>query len=106
MFSRAITRRTRIRSDKELGGAAEAFLQPDRGLPAERLAGGGHVRPRVPDVTRARRRVVTDDLLAEEHSDRFGELVHARRGARGDVEDAAADADGVRRPERPVDDVV
>src|SRR5438309_7088840 len=105
VFRRAITRRMRMGSDKRLDGPAQAFLEADRRFPAEHLPGSGHVGPGVADVADARRLERLLDRLAEHGADRGGDLVHGRRCARCDVEDAAARAFRFRGADRRLDDV-
>src|SRR4051794_9737482 len=99
MFSRAITRSTRIgspRSAKQrLDRAAEAVLKADRRLPAEHGAGGGDVGERVADVAGARRLEALLGRLPEQVADRVDELVDAVRRAGSDVEDPAVRVGGV-----------
>src|SRR5207302_4451493 len=106
MFRRAITRRTRIDSAKKsVCSQAQAVLEADTRLPAEDFPGRGHVRERVPDVTRAGRGLAAFDLLAEEPSDRLEQVVDAVGGSGRDVEDAAVRALGLGGAEVGVDDV-
>src|ERR1044071_6256377 len=109
MLSRAITRSTftgAVSVAKELDRAPQPVLEPGGRLVAEDLACGGDVGPRVADVARARRRVAAVDGLVEDAGDRLHDLVHARRGAGGDVEDPAARALGAGGADRRVDHVL
>jgi hypothetical protein len=103
-----MTRRTLTRSDAGndlLGRELEPRGEVDSRLVAERLASGADVGPRVPDVARARRCVLLLDRLAEDEPDRLGEVVDARRRARGDVENPAARSRRIGRPNRRIHDV-
>src|SRR5512146_2885268 len=102
MFRRAITRRIFTRgagsaddlragrgSDPgkdRLGRQLETRSEVDLRPVAERLARGRDVRPRVADVTGARRLESLLDGLPEDRADRLGEVVHTRRRGRADVE--------------------
>src|SRR5712691_4820377 len=97
MFSRAITRRTRIGSGtEELDGAAKPFLETDGRLVAEHLACRAEVGPGGADVAGAVRGELLLDRLTEDAADRLRELVHRRGSAGRDVEGAAARAGCVR----------
>ena len=61
-----------------LDRAAQAFLELDRRLVAERLAGRVHVGPGVADLARARWLEPALDRLAEEAADRLGDGEQSR----------------------------
>src|SRR3954453_22910554 len=97
MLSRAMTRRTLTRSGKSaleegLGGDSQPVLEPDPSLPAQQLAGSGHVGVGVADVPGPFTQHFAFDGSAEDRPDRFGELLHAGGAPRGDVDDRAAHA--------------
>src|SRR3954451_16271907 len=96
MFSRAITRRTRtgptpaeMSAKDRLHRPPQALLEVDVRLPAERLARGRDVRPRVADVARPRPGVHRLDGPVEQAADGASERRDALGRAGGDVEDAA-----------------
>src|SRR2546430_9598562 len=109
MLRRAITRRIFTRGsdpgNDRLGRELEPGREVDPGLVTERLARGADVGPGVPNVAGPWRLETSLDRFAEDETDRLGDMVHARRRAGRDVEDASARAGRVRRAERRVDDV-
>src|SRR4051794_773491 len=92
MFSRAITRMTRMSPTERLDRQAQTLLERPPRFVSEPLPGLRDVGPRVAHVARAQRQVALLDRLPEDAADRVGELPDARRAAGGDVEDAARDA--------------
>src|SRR6185437_15887051 len=90
---------------KVLDGAAQALLEVDRRRVAQDVLRGADVRPRVANVARPRRREGPVHGLVEDAADRLGDVVHARRRAGGDVEDASARAVRMRGAHRRVDDI-
>src|SRR4051794_458583 len=62
-----------------LGRQLEPGGEIDVRCVAERVTRGGDVRPRVADVSRARRLEAFLHRLAEDRADRVGDVVHARR---------------------------
>src|SRR5204863_1055520 len=88
-----------------LGRQLEPGGEIDLRFVAEDLARGADVRPRVADVAGPRRLEALLDGLAEDDSDRLGDVVDARRRARRDVERAPVRADSLRGADRRVDDV-
>src|ERR671936_1307185 len=111
MFSRAMTRSTRIgsgdtaRLQQRLGGETQALLEADTRLPPEQLARGGDVGPRVAHVAGPVGEELALDVAAEDAADLVRELVHRGAAAGGDVEDGAVHALGVGREQVRLDDV-
>src|SRR5438270_2528993 len=90
---------------KVLDGVAQTLLEVDRRGVAQDLLCRADVRPRVANVAWPWRSEDPFHGLVENAADRLGDVVHARRRAGGDVEDATARAVSMSRPHRRVDDI-
>src|SRR4051812_17732498 len=107
MLSRAMTRRILTgcsdRGNDGLGRELQPGGEVDPRLVSENFACRRDVGPGVPDVSGPRRLEALLDRLAEKQTDRLCDVVHARRRACGDVEDASARPYRLRCANRRVD---
>src|SRR5215831_3760267 len=108
MLRRAMTRRILVLSDPgndRLGRQLEAGREIHLRFVSQHVARRADVRPRVADVAWPWRLEPLLDRLAENGPDRVGDVVAARRRARGDVEHAAVRVERLSSADRRVDDV-
>src|ERR687888_187111 len=107
MLSRAMTRRTRTRSDTDerVGRQPKALLEPDLGLVAEQPPRRAHVRPGVAHVAGALWEELLLERPLEDPPEHLGQVVHGLGTAARDVEDLAVHAVGLRGEEVRGDDV-